>query len=204
MLNSRLSLWKKCAHHLMELGRLNLSSLVSFSYLLNLHFSLLVYLAISKPGSCLNGLYNLMTANKASDSISGESSRWLLNSQDFADFVHIGRWTGDRNSCHTLWQRQNYCVCFKSSRMCHELSILLYWKASFLSLSLMRNSIITFRFLFIFSSSLLYIQLFCRMGLRRHLTAAEIVDQAVFARRLLTSEVGSITNVVFMVGLQLH
>lgn len=38
------------------------------------------------------------------------------------------------------------------------------------------------------------------MGLRRHLTAAEIVEQAVFARRLLTSEVGSITNVVFMVG----
>uniref|UniRef100_A0A7C9E3K1 Radical SAM core domain-containing protein n=1 Tax=Opuntia streptacantha TaxID=393608 RepID=A0A7C9E3K1_OPUST len=37
-----------------------------------------------------------------------------------------------------------------------------------------------------------------RMGLRRHLTAAEIVEQAVFARRLFTSEVGSITNVVFM------
>uniref|UniRef100_A0A0R0IZC2 Radical SAM core domain-containing protein n=1 Tax=Glycine max TaxID=3847 RepID=A0A0R0IZC2_SOYBN len=37
-----------------------------------------------------------------------------------------------------------------------------------------------------------------RMGLRRHLTAAEIVEQAVFARRLLTDEVGSITNVVFM------
>ncbi|CAI0386027.1 unnamed protein product [Linum tenue] len=37
-----------------------------------------------------------------------------------------------------------------------------------------------------------------RMGLTRHLTTAEIVEQAVFARRLLTSEVGSITNVVFM------
>lgn len=37
-----------------------------------------------------------------------------------------------------------------------------------------------------------------RMGLRRHLTAAEIVEQAVFARRLFTDEVGSITNVVFM------
>ncbi|XP_057947918.1 uncharacterized protein LOC131143691 isoform X2 [Malania oleifera] len=37
-----------------------------------------------------------------------------------------------------------------------------------------------------------------RMGLRRHLTAAEIVEQAVFARRLLSSEVGPITNVVFM------
>ncbi|XP_062110300.1 uncharacterized protein LOC133822093 [Humulus lupulus] len=37
-----------------------------------------------------------------------------------------------------------------------------------------------------------------RMGLTRHLTAAEIVEQAVFARRLLTGEVGSITNVVFM------
>lgn len=40
------------------------------------------------------------------------------------------------------------------------------------------------------------------MGLTRHLTAAEIVEQAVFARRLLTCEVGSITNVVFMVGSQ--
>lgn len=37
-----------------------------------------------------------------------------------------------------------------------------------------------------------------RMGLKRNLTAAEIVEQAVFARRLLTSEVGSIANVVFM------
>ncbi|XP_027187279.1 uncharacterized protein [Cicer arietinum] len=37
-----------------------------------------------------------------------------------------------------------------------------------------------------------------RMGLKRHLTAAEIVEQTVFARRLFTSEVGSITNVVFM------
>ncbi|KAF3431285.1 hypothetical protein FNV43_RR26015 [Rhamnella rubrinervis] len=44
-----------------------------------------------------------------------------------------------------------------------------------------------------------------RMGLTRHLTAAEIVEQAVFARRLLTSEVGSITNVVFMgMGEPLH
>ena len=42
------------------------------------------------------------------------------------------------------------------------------------------------------------------MGLKRHLTAAEIVEQAVFARRLLTSEVGSITNVVFMVGAHLQ
>ncbi|KAI3744609.1 hypothetical protein L1987_57695 [Smallanthus sonchifolius] len=37
-----------------------------------------------------------------------------------------------------------------------------------------------------------------RMGLRRNLTTAEIVEQAVFARRLFTSEVGSIRNVVFM------
>ncbi|CAK8561666.1 unnamed protein product [Lathyrus sativus] len=44
-----------------------------------------------------------------------------------------------------------------------------------------------------------------RMGLKRHLTAAEIVEQAVFARRLFTSEVGSITNVVFMgMGEPLH
>ncbi|KAK6931067.1 Radical SAM [Dillenia turbinata] len=45
----------------------------------------------------------------------------------------------------------------------------------------------------------------CQMGLSRHLMAAEIVEQAVFARRLLTSEVGSITNVVFMgMGEPLH
>ncbi|KAL8142400.1 hypothetical protein V2J09_015432 [Rumex salicifolius] len=45
----------------------------------------------------------------------------------------------------------------------------------------------------------------CQMGLKRHLTAAEIVEQAVFARRLLTSEVGNITNVVFMgMGEPLH
>ncbi|KAL9258133.1 Dual-specificity RNA methyltransferase RlmN-like protein [Drosera capensis] len=44
-----------------------------------------------------------------------------------------------------------------------------------------------------------------RMGLKRHLTTAEIVEQAVFARRLLTSEVGSMTNVVFMgMGEPLH
>ncbi|KAJ4960475.1 hypothetical protein NE237_020385 [Protea cynaroides] len=44
-----------------------------------------------------------------------------------------------------------------------------------------------------------------RMGLRRHLTAAEIVEQAVFARRLLSGEIGSITNVVFMgMGEPLH
>lgn len=45
-----------------------------------------------------------------------------------------------------------------------------------------------------------------RMGLKRHLTAAEIVEQAVFARRLFSSnEVGSITNVVFMgMGEPLH
>lgn len=39
------------------------------------------------------------------------------------------------------------------------------------------------------------------MGLTRHLTAAEIVEQAVYARRLVSDEVGSITNVVFMVGI---
>ncbi|GKD62915.1 dual-specificity RNA methyltransferase RlmN [Tanacetum coccineum] len=36
------------------------------------------------------------------------------------------------------------------------------------------------------------------MGLKRNLTSAEIVEQAVFARRLFTSEVGPIRNVVFM------
>ncbi|KAI8023089.1 Dual-specificity RNA methyltransferase RlmN [Camellia lanceoleosa] len=44
-----------------------------------------------------------------------------------------------------------------------------------------------------------------RMGLRRNLTAGEIVEQAVFARRLLSAEVGCITNVVFMgMGEPLH
>ncbi|KAJ3695312.1 hypothetical protein LUZ60_000689 [Juncus effusus] len=44
-----------------------------------------------------------------------------------------------------------------------------------------------------------------RMGLRKHLSAAEIVEQAVFARRLFTNEFGSITNVVFMgMGEPLH
>ncbi|KAJ6898166.1 dual-specificity RNA methyltransferase RlmN [Populus alba x Populus x berolinensis] len=38
----------------------------------------------------------------------------------------------------------------------------------------------------------------CQMGLKRHLSTAEIVEQAVFAQRLLTHEVGSFTNVVFM------
>ncbi|XP_050205090.1 uncharacterized protein LOC126655129 [Mercurialis annua] len=37
-----------------------------------------------------------------------------------------------------------------------------------------------------------------RMGLKRHLTTAEIVDQVVFAQRLISSEIGAITNVVFM------
>ncbi|KAI3467517.1 hypothetical protein Pfo_024180 [Paulownia fortunei] len=44
-----------------------------------------------------------------------------------------------------------------------------------------------------------------RMGLKRNLSAAEIVEQAVFARRLLSHEVGTITNVVFMgMGEPLH
>ncbi|WCJ38420.1 Dual-specificity RNA methyltransferase RlmN [Euphorbia peplus] len=37
-----------------------------------------------------------------------------------------------------------------------------------------------------------------RMGLKRHLTTAEIVDQVIFAQRLLAKEDGSVTNVVFM------
>ena len=41
------------------------------------------------------------------------------------------------------------------------------------------------------------------MGLKRNLTSAEIVEQAVFARRLFTSEVGPIRNVVFMVRMLL-
>ncbi|CAO2165694.1 unnamed protein product [Urochloa humidicola] len=37
-----------------------------------------------------------------------------------------------------------------------------------------------------------------RMGLRKHLSTAEIVEQAVFACRLFSDEFGAITNVVFM------
>lgn len=40
-----------------------------------------------------------------------------------------------------------------------------------------------------------------RMGLRKHLSTAEIVEQAVFARRLFSGEFGSINNVVFMVSI---
>jgi len=40
-----------------------------------------------------------------------------------------------------------------------------------------------------------------RMGLRKHLSTAEIVEQAVFARRLFSDEFGAITNVVFMVSI---
>ncbi|KAL6614852.1 hypothetical protein ACP70R_037122 [Stipagrostis hirtigluma subsp. patula] len=44
-----------------------------------------------------------------------------------------------------------------------------------------------------------------RMGLRKHLSTAEIVEQVVFARRLFSNEFGSITNVVFMgMGEPLH
>ncbi|XP_020697033.2 uncharacterized protein LOC110110070 [Dendrobium catenatum] len=44
-----------------------------------------------------------------------------------------------------------------------------------------------------------------RMGLRRHLRTAEIVEQAIFARRLFSTKFGSITNVVFMgMGEPLH
>ena len=41
------------------------------------------------------------------------------------------------------------------------------------------------------------------MGLRKHLSTAEIVEQAVFARRLFSDEFGAITNVVFMVSILL-
>lgn len=53
----------------------------------------------------------------------------------------------------------------------------------------------------IIAKSNLYLK-YLRMGLKRHLSTAEIVEQAVFARRLFTSEFGSITNVVFMVRTQ--
>jgi len=42
-----------------------------------------------------------------------------------------------------------------------------------------------------------------RMGLRKHLSTAEIVEQAVFARRLFSDEFEAITNVVFMVSILL-
>ncbi|KAG6517393.1 hypothetical protein ZIOFF_020779 [Zingiber officinale] len=65
-----------------------------------------------------------------------------------------------------------------------------------------------FSFFFLFNiesaKSNLYL-IYLRMGLKRHLSTAEIVEQAVFARRLFTSELGSITNVVFMgMGEPLH
>lgn len=44
-----------------------------------------------------------------------------------------------------------------------------------------------------------------RMGLKRNLSTAEIVEQAVFTRKLLSAEIGAITNVVFMgMGEPLH
>ncbi|KAJ0007191.1 hypothetical protein Pint_30402 [Pistacia integerrima] len=44
-----------------------------------------------------------------------------------------------------------------------------------------------------------------RMGLKRHLTTTEIVEQAVFTQNLPSSEVGSISNVLFMgMGEPLH
>ncbi|EMS46226.1 Ribosomal RNA large subunit methyltransferase N [Triticum urartu] len=44
-----------------------------------------------------------------------------------------------------------------------------------------------------------------RMGLRKHLSTAEIVEQAVFARKLFSDEFDTITNVVFMgMGEPLH
>ncbi|KAJ8569803.1 hypothetical protein K7X08_006380 [Anisodus acutangulus] len=44
-----------------------------------------------------------------------------------------------------------------------------------------------------------------RMGLKRNLSTSEIVEQAVLAQRLLSSEVGPISNVVFMgMGEPLH
>lgn len=45
------------------------------------------------------------------------------------------------------------------------------------------------------------VDFFGRMGLKRNLTTAEIVEQAVSARRLVSHEVGNITNVVFMVSI---
>ncbi|KAH9329578.1 hypothetical protein KI387_001686, partial [Taxus chinensis] len=43
------------------------------------------------------------------------------------------------------------------------------------------------------------------MGLKKNLSAAEIVEQVVYARRLFTEEVGPLTNVVFMgMGEPLH
>lgn len=91
-------------------------------------------------------------------------------------------------------------MCLQSSGLRHELSILLHWQASFY-FSPGTMQVIYSKFSWPREAVyILNIIIFCRMGLKRHLTAAEIVEQAVFARRLLTSEVGSITNVVFMVS----
>lgn len=54
---------------------------------------------------------------------------------------------------------------------------------------------------FLMHRMMVIVDFFVRMGLKRNLSAAEIVEQAVYARRLLSHEVGNITNVVFMVSL---
>ena len=58
----------------------------------------------------------------------------------------------------------------------------------------------TIAFLLVSTNSM-FASIFCdlyRMGLRKHLSVAEIVDQAVL---LLDCEFGSLTNVVFMVSI---
>lgn len=51
--------------------------------------------------------------------------------KDFADFIHFGGWTGNRNSSNTLQEGPDYCLCFKSSGLCHELSVLLHRQDGF-------------------------------------------------------------------------
>lgn len=129
---SRHLLWKKFTRPLMELGRLKLSFSIVFSVLIiyfeslsplgnacNLRGYLMIFRLLASCLCLVAFLENLLVD--------------CLNSQDIADIIHIGWWAGHRNSCHTLWYRKDYRVCFQSSWMCHELSILLYWKASLVS-----------------------------------------------------------------------
>ena len=126
-------------------------------------------------------------------------SLWGLihSSQDVADSVHVGWWACDRDSCYTLWSWQDNSLCFEPSGLCYELSVLLHWQVKNPEWKIFSWA----AYYSVFESwcNVCSLSDFCRMGLKRNLTAAEIVEQAVYARRLLSHEVGSITNVVFMV-----
>lgn len=126
----------------------------------------------------------------------GNFSHWLITRRMFADSVHVEWWTCDRDGCYTLWSWQDDGLCFEPSRLRYELSVLLHWQV----ISGRRCIILSRSFLILECDNVCCcLSAVHRMGLKRNLTAAEIVEQAVYARRLLSREFGSITNVVFMV-----